>query len=163
MGKGQTWEDTDEAKEERPRLLAKPMGEIKMYRSVFGYRTVEWAPNRKRLNRLRKKLQGPRELYWRRMSWDPIQRYVYPSESHVIKRFRKYNGKVVKIYDTDPTWFIDYDYDYYKFHKDLEDMDRGIHNKEIPEEKRTDKLLKNIYGDPTYPRTWRREPDPVYN
>ena len=97
------------------------------------------------------------------MSWDPIQRYVYPSERHVIKRFRKCNGEVVKIYDTDSTRFIDSDYDYYKLHRDLEDMDRVIHNKEIPKEKRTDELLKNIYGDPTYPRTWRRKPDPVYD
>ena len=57
MGKGQTWKDTDEAKEERLWLLAKPMGEIKLYRTVFGYRTVEWAPNRKRLKRLRKRFK----------------------------------------------------------------------------------------------------------
>ena len=81
----------------------------------------------------------------------------------MIKRFRKSNGKVVKIYDTDSTQFIESNYDYYKLHRDLEDMDRVIHNKEIPKEKRTDKLLKNIYGDPTYPRTWRHKPDPAYD
>ena len=81
----------------------------------------------------------------------------------MIKRYRKYNGKVVKIYNTDKTRFIDSDYDYYKLHEDLEDMDRVIHNKEIPKEKRTEELLKNIYGDPTYPRTWPRKPDPAYD
>ena len=139
------------------------MGEIKLYRTLFGYRTVEWAPNRKRLKRLRKKIQGPQRLYWMYARWDKTGKYVYPSERHVIKRYRKYNGKVVKIYDTDRTRFIDSDYDYYKLHEDLEDMDQVIQNKEIPKEKRTDKLLKNIYGDPTYPRTWRRKPDPVYD
>ena len=97
------------------------------------------------------------------MRWDRTGKYVYPSEKHVIKRFRRSNSKVVKIYDMDSTRFIDSDYDNYKLHRDLEDMDRVIHNKEIPKEKRMDELLKNIHGDPTYPQTWRRKPDPAYN
>ena len=64
MGKGQTWRDTDEAKEERLRLLAEPMGEIHKYRTVFDYRVIEWVPNRARLKQLRKKVQGPRQLYY---------------------------------------------------------------------------------------------------
>ena len=81
----------------------------------------------------------------------------------MIKRFRKSNGDVVNIYDTDSTRFIDSDFDYYKLHRDLEDMDRVIHDKRIPKEKRTDELLKHLYGDSTYTRTWRRKPDPVYD
>ena len=163
IGKAGTWRDTDEAKEERLWILAEPMGEKNFFRSKYRYRTVEWAPNRHRLKRLRKKIQGPRQLYWMYMRWDRTGKYIYPSEKHVIKRYRKYNGKVVKIYDTDTTRFIDSDYDYYKLHEDLEDMDRVIHNKEIPKEKRTEELLKNLYGDPTYPRTWRRKPDHAYD
>ena len=67
----------------------------------------------------------------------------------------------MNIYNTDSTRFIDSDFDYYKLHRDLEDMDRVIQNKEIPKEKRTEEMLKNIYGDPTYHRTWRRKPDPA--
>ena len=53
----------------------------------------------------------------------------------MIKKFRKSNGNVVKIYDTDTNRFLDSDFDYYKLHKDLEDMDRVIHDKRIPKEK----------------------------
>ena len=70
MGKGKTWRDTDEAIEERLQLLAKPIGEILKYRTLFGYRTIEWVPNRARLKQLRKKIQGPRQLYWMYMMWD---------------------------------------------------------------------------------------------
>ena len=95
------------------------------------------------------------------MSWDQTGKYVYPLEKHVIKRFRRSNGEVVKIYNTDSTRFLESNYDYYRLHRDIEKMDRVINNKEIPKNKHTDKLLKNIYGDPTYPRTWRCKPDPV--
>ena len=95
--------------------------------------------------------------------WDKTSKYIYPSEKHVIKKYRKYNGEVVKIYDTDKTRFIDSDYDYYKLQEDLENMDQVIQNKEIPKEKRTEEMFKKIYEDPTYPRTWRRKPDPIYD
>ena len=160
IGKAGTWRDTDEAKEERLRILAEPMGELKFYRRG-DYRIAEWAPNRHRLKRLRRKMQGPKRLYWMYARWDKTGKYIYPSEKHVIKKYRKYNGEVVKIYDTDKTRFIDSNYDYYKLHEDLEDMDQVIQNKEIPKEKRTEVMLKKIYGDPTYPRTWRRKPDPA--
>ena len=63
IGKAGTWRDTDEAKEERLEILAEPMGELNFYRTKYRYRTVEWAPNRHRLKRLRKMIQGPRQLY----------------------------------------------------------------------------------------------------
>ena len=93
--------------------------------------------------------------------WDKTGKSIYPKERHVIKKHRKCNGEIVKIYDTDKTRFIDSDWDYYKLHEDLEDMDQVIQNKEIPKEKRTEVMLKKIYGDPTYFRTWRRKPDPA--
>ena len=66
IGKAQTQNDTDEAKEKRLKLLAEPMGEIKFYRinNGYKYRIAEWVPNQERLKRLREKVQGPRELYW---------------------------------------------------------------------------------------------------
>ena len=97
------------------------------------------------------------------MRWDRTGKYVYPSEKHVIKKFRKSNGDVVKIYDTDTNRFLDSDFNYYKLHRDLEDMDRVIHDKRIPKEKCTDKFLKHLYGDSIYPQTWRHKPDPVYD
>ena len=63
----------------------------------------------------------------------------------------------------DSTRFLESNYDYYRLHRDIEKMDHVINNKEIPKENRTDELLKNIYGDPTYPRTWHHKPDPVYD
>ena len=139
------------------------MGEIKLYRCEYGYRIVEWAPNRKRLKQLRRKVQGPQQLYWMYMHWDQTQKYVYPSKKHVIKKFRKCNGEVINIYNTDSTRFLDSDYDDYKLHEDIEKMERVIQDKEIPKEKRTDKLLKDIYGDPICSQPWRREPDPIYD
>ena len=94
---------------------------------------------------------------------DRTQKFVYPSEKHVIKRFRKYNGEVVDIYDTDSTRFLDSDWDSYKLQEDMKKMENVIRDERIPKENRINELLKDIYGDPTYPRQWRHEPDPVYD
>ena len=139
------------------------MGELKFYRDEGGYRLVEWAPNRKRLKRLRRQVQGPLELYSMYNYKDKTQKFVYPDEKYVIKRFRKWNGEVVDIYDTDSTRYLDGDWDSYKLQEDMKKMDNVIRDKRIPKEKRINELLKDIYGDPTYPQHWRREHDPVYD
>ena len=81
----------------------------------------------------------------------------------MIKRFRKNNGEVVNIYDTDSTRYLDSDYDNYKLREDMERIERVIQNKGISAEKRTDELLKEIYGDASYSQLWHRQPDPVYD
>ena len=81
----------------------------------------------------------------------------------MIKRFRKNNGEVVNIYDTDSTRYLDSDYDNYRLREDMERMERVIQNKGISAENRTDELLKDIYGDPSYSQLWHRQPDPVYD
>ena len=49
-------------------------------------------------------------------------------------------------------------------------MDNDITNmlviakeKKIPKEKRGDEFLKRIHEDISYPQTWRRKPDPIYD
>ena len=49
IGKAETWNDTDWAKEERLRDLAKPMGEIRRYISWDGYGITKWYPDFERL------------------------------------------------------------------------------------------------------------------
>ena len=139
------------------------MGEIHKYVNNYGYGITEWVPDRARLRQLRKKVQGPLQLgYWYR-KYDQTGKYIYPSEKHVIKKFRNSHGNVVKIYDTDEERILDEVFNEYFLYRDLVDMDCIIHDKKIPEEKRIHKLLKYLYGDTTYPQTWRRKPDPVYN
>ena len=47
--------------------------------------------------------------------------------------------------------------------EDMKKMENVIRDKRISKENRINELLKGIYGDSTYPRQWRREPDPVYD
>ena len=139
------------------------MGELRFRKTYYNYRIVEWAPNLKRLRQLKRRVQGPRELYWMYNYKDRTQKLVFPSERHVIKRFRKCNREIVNIYDTDRSRLLDSDHDTYELQEDIKKMESLIRNTRIPKEDRMNKLLKDIYGDPTYPQHWRREPDPVYD
>ena len=141
------------------------MGKIRFYRFENGYRyrIAEWVPNKERLKRLRANVQGPRVAHWVRSDDEENQRYVYPSKRYVIKKFRRNNGEVVNIYNTDSTRFLDSDYDDYRMQEDMEKMGHIIQNVRISKKDHADELLKNIYGDPTYSRRWHQKPDPVYD
>ena len=68
MGK-ETWKDTNWAKEERLRELAKPMGEIQKYH-YDGYGITKWYPDYGRLRRLKKRIQGPLQRSYMRRKYD---------------------------------------------------------------------------------------------
>ena len=99
------------------------MGEIRRYVSwENNYHIAKWYPDRERLKRLRKKVQGPLQRgYWYR-KYDQTGKFVYPSERHVIKKFRNSYGDVVKIYDTDEERILDEVYNEYFIEKDIWDM-----------------------------------------
>ena len=78
------------------------MGEIQSY-YWNDYTITKWHPNHARLWRLRKRVKGPVERYSWSIKESQTKKLVYPSEKHVIKRFRNSQGNVVKIYDTDET------------------------------------------------------------
>ena len=139
------------------------MGKLRFCRDCYNNRVVEWEPNYKRLRRLKRRVEGPLELYSMYNYRDQTQKLVYPKERHVIKRYRKMNGEMVNIYDTDRTRYLDSDIDTYELYEDMKKMEGLIQDKKVPKEDRMNKLLKDIYGDPTYPQQWRREPDPVYD
>ena len=84
-------------------------------------------------------------------------------ERHVIKKFRNSYGDIVKIYDTDRERILDQVYNKYFMDNDITNMLVITREKKIPKEKRGDKFLKRIYEDISYPRTWRRKPDPIYD
>ena len=69
----------------------------------------------------------------------------------------------MKIYDTDEERILDEVFNEYFMYRDLVDTSDIVQEKKIPEEKCIDKFLKQVYGDTTYPRTWRCKPDPVYD
>ena len=143
--------------------MAEPMGEIRKYASDTGYGITKWYPDRARLRRLRKRVQGPLQLgYWYR-KYDRTGKYIYPSEKHVIKKYKNSYGDVVKIYNTDEERILDEVFNEYFMYRDLVDMLDVAQEKKIPEEKRIDKFLKRVYGDTTYNRIWCRKPDPVYD
>ena len=73
------------------------------------------------------------------------------------------NGEMVNIYDTDRTRYLDSDIDSYELNEDMKKMDSLIQDKKVPKEDRMNKLLKDIYGEPTYPQHWHREPDHIYD
>ena len=113
---------------------------------------------------MKEKAEGPRQLHPYDRRRDSAQKYIWSSsEKHVIKRYRRCNGKVVNIYDTDYHRYLDSDRDLYRLDEDMEKMKRVIQDKEIPKEKRTDVLLKEIYGDPMCSEPWCRKPDPIYD
>ena len=69
----------------------------------------------------------------------------------------------MNIYNTDSTRFLDSNFDDYKMREDMEKMGHIIQNVRSSKRDHADELLKNIYGDPTYPRRWHQKPDPVYD
>ena len=112
---------------------------------------------------IKKKVQGPLQLgYWYR-KYDRTGKYIYPSEKHVIKKYKNSYGDVVKIYDTDEERILDEVFNKYFMYRDLVDMLDVAQEKKIPEEKRIDEFLKRVYGDTTYNQIWRCKPDPVYD
>ena len=94
---------------------------------------------------------------------DQTQKLVYPKERYVIKRYRKMNGEMVNIYDTDRTRYLDSDIDTYELNEDIKKMDSLIQDKKVPKEERINKLLKDIYEEQTYLQQWHREPDHIYD
>ena len=118
-------------------------------------------PEPSKAQTIKKKVQGPLQLgYWYR-KYDRSGKYIYPSEKHVIKKYKNSYGDVVKIYDTDEERILDEVFNEYFMYRDLVDMADVVQEKKIPEEKRIDKFLKRVYGDTTYNRIWRCKPDPV--
>ena len=59
--------------------------------------------------------------YWYR-KYDQTGKYVYPSERHVIKKYKNSYGDVVKIYDTDEERTLDEVYNEYYMYRDIVDM-----------------------------------------
>ena len=89
--------------------------------------------------------------------------FVYPSERHVIKKYRNSYGDVVKIYDTDGEHILDQVYNKYFMHNDITNMLVIAKEKKIPKEKRGNEFLKRTYESIKYQRTWRCRPDPIYD
>ena len=81
----------------------------------------------------------------------------------MIKRFRKSQGEVVKIYDTDKTRTIDKVYNDYFMLNDIRDMQDIIEGGKIREEERTDEFFKRIYEDISYNQVYHRRIDPIYD
>ena len=108
IGKAGTWRDTCWAREDLFAKLAAPMGEIRRHVCWdTNYDITTWYPNGGRLKRLRRKVEGPLQRgYWNR-KYDRTGKFVYPSERHVIKKFRNSYGDVVNIYDTDRKVILD--------------------------------------------------------
>ena len=164
IGKAGTWRDTWWAKEDKLAELAKPMGEIRRHVCwETDYHITAWYPDYERLKRLRKKVEGPLQRgYWDR-KYDRTGKFVYPSERHVIKKFRNSYGDVVNIYDTDEKIVLDRVWNKYCWNRDITCMLAIVRDKKIPKEKRGDKFLKRTYESIKYQRTWRRRPDPIYD
>ena len=164
IGKAHTWNDTDEAKEKKLQQLAQPMGYVRMFRDEYGYSVVEWNPNYERIFRLKDKAEGPLQLHPYDRRRDSAQKYVWrSSEKHIIKRYRRADGRVVNIYDKDNHRYLDSVFNTYTIDEDMEIMERVVQDKKIPKEKRTEALLKGIYGDQMCSEPWYRKPDPIYD
>ena len=108
MGKAGTRRDMDWAKEDRLRMLARPMGEIRKHYDM-NYTLTKWIPDYRRLRRLKKEVQGPLQKSCIRRRYDHTGSLIYPPniERHVIKRYLNSFGEIVKIYDTDGECTID--------------------------------------------------------
>ena len=113
---------------------------------------TRWYPNCARLWSLRKRVKGPVQRYSWSIKGSQTEKLVYPSEKHVIKRFRNSQGDVVKIYDTDESRIIDKVYNDYFMINNIRDMQGIIVGGNVPEEERTDEFFKQIYGDTSYHR-----------
>ena len=85
-----------------------------------------------------------------RRKYDQTRSLVYPSERHVIKKYRNSQGKVMKIYDTDEVRVLDKVYNDYFMQNNIMDMQDIIKGGKVPEEERVDKFLKRIYEDISY-------------
>ena len=164
IGKAGTWRDTCWAREDLFAKLAAPMGEIR--RQVYredNYDITAWYPNGERLKRLRRKVEGPLQRgYWNR-KYDRTGKFVYPSERHVIKKYRNSYGDVVNIYDTDRTTILDRVWNQYNWYSDTTLMLAIVRDKKVPKEKREDEYLKRTYESTTYWRTCCRRPDPIHD
>ena len=99
------------------------MGEIRRYICwETNYHIAAWYPDRGRLKRLRRKVEGPIQRgYWDR-KYDRTGKFVYPLERHVIKKFRNSYGDIVKIYDTDGERILDQVYNKYFMDNDITNM-----------------------------------------
>ena len=103
---------------------------------------TRWYPNRARLWSLRKRVKGPVQRYSWSIKGSQTKKLVYPSEKHVIKRFRNNQGDVVKLYDTDESCIINKVCNDYSMINDIRDMQGIIVGGNVPEEEHTDEFFK---------------------
>ena len=162
MGKAETWEDTDWAKEERLQVLAQPMGRFqKQYR--LGYTITKWIPNYRRLRRLKKRIQGLLQKSCIRRRYDCMGSLIYPSniKRHLIERYLNSFSEIKKIYDTDGECTVDKVL--YKYYVDM-DMWKVLQTiKEVRTTKKrhTEEFIKHIYPEEEYDRKYQKV-DTIY-
>ena len=147
MGGAEMFENTDWAKEERLEFLARPMGEF-WKRNKWECTITEWIPDYKRLQHLKKKVQGPLQQNIIRRKYDSTGRLIYPSnlQKHIIKKCMNSRGETIKIYNTDGKVIVDeVFYDYYI------DIDMWTMLDVIEEMRRTRKRSVDVFIGRLYP------------
>ena len=111
---------------------------------------------------MRKKVQGPLQKNYWNIKHDQTGSLVYPSERHVIKKYRNSQGKIMKINYTDEVRVLNKVWNDFFMEYDILDMQDIITEGKVLKEKRADEFFKRIYEDISYHRVYHHKVDPIY-